>query len=1041
MRNFAKRDGTRRCNPKLLTLMLLAAAVLPALSQAQTVNICDRTPQVRDEILLELEADDCAAVTAEQLAGIEGLCFNARDPFPHCRSSYDRDRIAALKPGDFDGLASLERLDLINNQLRALPDGAFDGLASLQELRLDDNQLATLPDGVFDGLTSLQRLLLRSNYFGDWPDGAFDGLTSLQLLDLSNNDIESLPDGAFDGLTSLQVLHLNGASIESLPDGAFDGLTSLRELDLQNNQLRALPDGAFDGLTSLFALFLNGNQLATIEAGAFDGLTSLVWLFLDSNQLAALPAGVFDGLTSLQKLDLHSNQLAALPAGVFDGLTSLRELHLQYNRLAALPAGVFDGLTSLQQLHLLGNRLAALPAGVFDGLTSLQQLHLLDNRLAALPAGVFDGLTSLQQLYLLGNRLTALPDGVFDGLTSLRELHLQYNRLATLPDGAFDGLTSLRILSLWRNQLTALPAGAFDGLTSLQLLDLSNNDIESLPDGVFDGLTSLQGLGLTRNRLASLPDGVFNGLTSLETLVLNHNYLARLNEDDLRSTIPHPNPNVVWEPQFFPPHLRAAVPLFLSATDSMRQGFVRIINESNQAGSVRILAFDDAGNAANPVEIQLGANQSIHFNAGDLENGNANKGINEGVGSPMQGDWRLGVETELGVRVLSYMRTNDGFLTEMNYARGGSTRDFGAQLQTINPGSNQERQGKLRLINFGVSEEPYIFLGFDDASGDNADGFFALTLAAGQSRTLSAQDLENGASGLIGTLGDGAGKWRLGAFNRTDEPESNRNMANVFIMGLVENHSVSQLSNLTTEAPPSGINFFPSASDNLRQGFVRISNLTSGNALVRILAFDDAGNAANPVEIQLGANQSIHFNAGDLENGNANKGINEGVGSPMQGDWRLKLELVDSKEISQIVASSFVRTNDGFLAAIHDVLQKDNQGRLAAYTFLAPNGNGMVSKLRVSNTGGSEETVSIEGVDDQGASAGPVSLTLAAGQSRTLSAQDLENGASGLTGTLGDGAGDWRLFITAGESVVGMNLLENPSGHLSNISDAGFPIN
>ena len=30
MRNFAKRDGARRCNPKLLTLMLLAVAMLRA---------------------------------------------------------------------------------------------------------------------------------------------------------------------------------------------------------------------------------------------------------------------------------------------------------------------------------------------------------------------------------------------------------------------------------------------------------------------------------------------------------------------------------------------------------------------------------------------------------------------------------------------------------------------------------------------------------------------------------------------------------------------------------------------------------------------------------------------------------------------------------------------------------------------------------------------------------------------------------------------------------------------------------------------------
>ena len=84
------------------------------------------------------------------------------------------------------------------------------------------------------------------------------------------------------------------------------------------------------------------------------------------------------------------------------------------------------------------------------------------------------------------------------------------------------------------------------------------------------------------------------------------------------------------------------------------------------------------------------------------------------------------------------------------------------------------------------------------------------------------------------------------------------------------------------------------------------------------------------------------------------------------------------------------------------------------------------------------ERVSIGGVDDQGRNAGPVALTLAAGESRTLSALELETGsAQGLTGTLGDGGGKWRLFITAGQSVYGLSLLEAVSGHLTNISTMG----
>ena len=85
----------------LLTCLLLAAAVLPAISQAQTVDICDRTPQVRDAIMQALEADDCAAVG---LAGIYSLDLSGSE-------------LTALRAGDFAGLTSLQQLYLFHNQL------------------------------------------------------------------------------------------------------------------------------------------------------------------------------------------------------------------------------------------------------------------------------------------------------------------------------------------------------------------------------------------------------------------------------------------------------------------------------------------------------------------------------------------------------------------------------------------------------------------------------------------------------------------------------------------------------------------------------------------------------------------------------------------------------------------------------------------------------------------------------------------------------------------------------------------------------------
>ncbi len=551
-----------------------------------------------------------------------------------------------------------------------------------------------------------------------------------------------------------------------------ESLARVTALIFREQGLTDLQADDFDSLTSLHTLGLDGNQLAELPEGVFNGLTSLQYLSLHNNQLTALPEGVFNGLTSLQYLSLHNNQLTAfaLPEGVFDGLTSLHTLvldgnplALDGNQLAELPEGVFDRLTSLQTLSLGGNQLAELPEGVFDRLTSLQTLSLGDNQLAELPEGVFDRLTSLQTLVLDGNQLAELPEGVFDGLTSLHTLVLDENQLAELPEGVFDRLTSLQTLSLGSNQLAELPEGVFDRLTSLQTLSLGSNQLAELPEGAFDGLTSLESLNLCDNHLVALtPDTpLFAGVRNV--------YLAGQTEP----------------PELPATRLAAAVPLLVSASDSMRQGFVRIINESDQSGCVRILAFDDGGTAANPVEIQLGANQALHFNAGDLENGNAAKGINAGIGRPVRGDWRLGIETALSVRVLSYIRTNDGFLTAMHDLL---PRDAEGRLavQFFNPAKNTGRVSGVRLVNTGANAESISIEGVDD-QGESA-GPAALTLAARQSRTLSASDLENGAQGLTGTLGKGAGKWRLFI-------TAGRSVVGVSLLDSASGH----LSNLSTQ--------------------------------------------------------------------------------------------------------------------------------------------------------------------------------------------------------------------------------------------------
>ena len=361
--------------------------------------------------------------------------------------------------------------------------------------------------------------------------------------------------------------------------------------------------------------------------------------------------------------------------------------------------------------------------------------------------------TGIETLNLEQKGITELQAGDFDGLTGLRELNLRDNRLTTLPDGVFDRLGSLESLNLWINQLTSLPDGVFDGLDNLRALDLSDNKLTSLPGGVFDGLSSLEYLYLHQNQLTSLPDGVFDGLSSLQTLWLLRNRLVGLTRDDPLFAAFSSQVDI----RLRMPRLVAAVPLMLSASNSGKQGFVRIVNDSDKIDFVRILAFDDGGNAPTITSIPLGAKRTVHFNAEDLENGNWDKGI-AGVGTPVEGDWRLDIETYSRVRVMSFVRHKDGFLTAMHDVLP-RTDDGRLVAHTFNPGRNTDQASRLRLVNTGENDAPVSIEGVDD--GGNTAGPVTLILPAGESRTFSAVDLESGTHGLSGTLGDGEGKWRL----------------------------------------------------------------------------------------------------------------------------------------------------------------------------------------------------------------------------------------------------------------------------------------
>lgn len=198
--------------------------------------------------------------------------------------------------------------------------------------------------------------------------------------------------------------------------------------------------------------------------------------------------------------------------------------------------------------------------------------------------------------------------------------------------------------------------------------------------------------------------------------------------------------------------------LFPPASHPNWQGFARIVNHSPMSGTAYITGIDDEGIEHGPVELFLKANATSHFNSTDLEGGNPDKGLSGGLGDG-EGDWRLYFESGLDIELLSYVRTDDGFVTAMHELV--PVEGMRHHIRFFNPGSNRGQVSRLRLINPTNDRVEVTIEGRDDDGETAPEGPVRLTLESREARTLTAQALESGTDELVGRLGDGKGKWQL----------------------------------------------------------------------------------------------------------------------------------------------------------------------------------------------------------------------------------------------------------------------------------------
>ena len=473
-----------------------------------------------------------------------------------CRES----AIGALEPAGFGTLTNLQHLVIEGCNLRTLPTNAFLGLRSLKSLaiRTDSIDGLNLEVGAFNGLESLERLDLSRNGLAEFDSGLLCRLTSLQSLVLSSNKIGSELAVAAGCPSILSSLDLSANQITELEPHSLLSLPSLTSLNLDNNYIRYISAEVFTASTQLNSLRLSNNQINHLPAGLFANVP-LRELNLANNSLSALPMDIFKGRFDLEVLSLAGNILMTrgLPSNLTVDLVNLLQLDLCHNQIQAVSTELLAPMVNLQTLKMCGNQLKAVvfPASLFNlatldlssnqleilevesllGLPNLSQLDLSSNQLLTIQPEAFKNNTHLLILDLSSNKLWELPAAI-SGLVHLQTVDLSHNQISRLDTRTMAQLSSLWRLQIHHNLISTVPTGFFGSFTSLQVLDLSNNRLEVLAPGSLTLNPLLRAVRLDGNELQEI-HGLFSNLTQLTWLNVSNNNIQVFDYSLVPSTL------------------------------------------------------------------------------------------------------------------------------------------------------------------------------------------------------------------------------------------------------------------------------------------------------------------------------------------------------------------------------------------------------------------------------------------------------------------------------------------------------------------------
>ena len=456
----------------------------------------------------------------------------------------------------FEGLRSLEYLDLSDNKVLSLPAVALSRLPNLKRLKIDYNRIGALSYEILRSVKGLEELSLAYNIIREIPRGTFKDLKNLKILNLYGNQIAEVSRETFEGVeASLEYMDLGYNIIDDISkisypklrflnleknllrniSNVFNLLTSLQVLNLGENMIDQLPGGVFRSMTNLLHVNLYKNKIRQLERGVFEN-AYLTKVNMSGNLLTDIDTQSFFDLEILEVVDLSDNQISTIKNGAFDRIPHLKTLHLQKNKLTSYKGDIYSGIsndTELEYLDLSDNEMAYLYPESFQFHPQLKWVSFAMNRFSFFPTQFIKNLQHLEYLNLEKNQIKSLDDNDFANMSNLRRLKLANNEIESISETAFQNSSQLQFIDISQNKISELKSDLFNGILRLQL-DASHNNISAIPDRLFEKrkVFRLESLDLSHNQFTEIPVNVLqNQYFSLETLKVSHNRIKVIPSD------------------------------------------------------------------------------------------------------------------------------------------------------------------------------------------------------------------------------------------------------------------------------------------------------------------------------------------------------------------------------------------------------------------------------------------------------------------------------------------------------------------------------